>query len=157
MLEESNPVLSLRTISEASRMLQEMRSLEDVRQIRDLAEAARAYARSHRLGLDAQNHAGAIVVEADIRQGEILKELALSEGGRPSKTGTKTEPVLPTLAGLNTPMAERGERAKPGGDYTSELSTQTVPSLAGLNTSNAQTATETRERSTKSVLRSSPT
>jgi len=91
----------LAVLSEGTRMLAEARTLEDVRQVRDLAEAARVYAKAHGLGEEARNHAGAIVIEADIRRGEILREMW--ENGERATPSTQNEPgSLPTLADLNT-------------------------------------------------------
>lgn len=103
--------LSLIPLSQATRMLAEMRSLDEVRKLRDLAESARVYAKAHHLGIEAQNHAGVIAVEAGIRQGEILKQMLpageRSYGGRPRKTNTEMEFVSkPTLADLNTTTRE---------------------------------------------------
>ncbi len=103
-------ILSLQTLGEASRMLAEMQSLEDVRQIRGLAEAARAYARAHHLGIDAENHAGEIAVEAAIRQGEILDDM-LEKGLRrgPGRYGRGKSSIvepLPSFPELGTTKSE---------------------------------------------------
>jgi hypothetical protein len=45
----------------------ECRTIEDVRQVLDLAEAARVYARMSGLGLEAQNHATEIKLRAKRR------------------------------------------------------------------------------------------
>lgn len=85
-------------------MLAEARTLEDVRQVRDLAEAARVYAKAHGLGEEARRYAGVIVVEADIRQGEILREMAES-GERHAGHGdqkSESQKGIPKLADLNT-------------------------------------------------------
>ena len=67
---------SLALLDSATRMLAEARTLPEVRQVLDLAEAARVYAKKHHLGIEAQNHAGVIAVEATIRHGEILAQMA---------------------------------------------------------------------------------
>lgn len=99
---------SLATIEQATKMLAGMTNLEDVRTIKDQAEAMRVYARQHKLGLEAQNHAGKIAIEAEIRQGEILRAMAemgqragLGDGAK----GTKGAP-LATLADLNVTKRE---------------------------------------------------
>lgn len=66
--------LSLITITEATRMLAEARSLDDVRQLRDVAEAARVYARAHDLGLQAENHAAEIKLRAERRIAEMVRD-----------------------------------------------------------------------------------
>ena len=82
--------LSLVSIGNATRMLAEAKSLDDVRTIRDLAEAARVYARAHDLGIEAMNHAAEIKLRAERRAGELLtesRETGQRLGvGRPEKT-----------------------------------------------------------------------
>ena len=56
----------------ARRLLAETRSVDEVRSIHDLAEAARLFARQARLGLDAQNDAAEIKLRAERRLGELL-------------------------------------------------------------------------------------
>lgn len=93
---------SLIAISHASRMLAEAKSLDDVKQIRDLAEAARVYARAHQLGIEAENHAAEIKLRAERKGGELLVESAESgerqTGGNPQLSRDAT--VAPTLAEL---------------------------------------------------------
>ena len=60
--------------------------MEEVTQIRDIAEAARTYARAAKLGLEAQNHATEIKLRAERKAGELLGELEKDKGGRPEKT-----------------------------------------------------------------------
>lgn len=59
--------------------------LEDVRAIRDKAEAARAYAFSAQLGLNLQNRAGELKLRAERKAGEMLRSLKLRGGDRRSK------------------------------------------------------------------------
>jgi len=97
----------LALIEDAARMLAEARSLDDIRDIKSLAVAAQAYARKNGLGLDAQNNAGAIAIEAGIRLGEVLAEMRendarASRGGdrggeRTSQNGTFDPPTLADL------------------------------------------------------------
>ena len=100
---------SLANIEEATRMLAAATRLEDVREIRDKAEAMRVYARLHKLGPEAQNYAGLIAVEADIRSGELLREMA-ARGQRATPETARSSPKgeldRPTLADLNTTKRE---------------------------------------------------
>ena len=103
---------SLVTITEATRLLAEARTLDDVAQIHDLAAAALVYARQHKLGIEAQNHAGAICIEANMRRGEILRDMARS-GERASVGGdrdsAKPAPSKPILKDLNTTKRESAD------------------------------------------------
>jgi len=104
---------SLVAIGNAARLLAEAKTLDDVKAIRDLAEAARVYARAHDLGLVAEQHAADIKVSAEAKAGELLR-----------------------LA------AERGERATRGGDRdggrTFQVETFDPPTLGQLGISRVQ-------------------
>jgi len=84
-------------------MLAEARSLEDVRGIRDLAEAARVYARAHALGIEAENHAAEIKVRAERKAGELLVQSAAAgerfPRGRTSEV-VASDSTPPTLSDL---------------------------------------------------------
>lgn len=66
---------SLIVLDRATQMLAEVRSIDDARDLIDLAEAARIYARQVKLGLEAQNHAAEIKLRAQRRAGEILESM----------------------------------------------------------------------------------
>ncbi len=66
---------ALAKLSAATRALAQARTLPEVKQIIDIAEAARAYARAARLGTEAANHAAEIKILAQHRAGEMLAEL----------------------------------------------------------------------------------
>jgi N6-adenosine-specific RNA methylase IME4 len=66
-------------------MLGEVRTIDDAKNLIDLAEAARVYAKQVKLGLEAQNHAAEIKIRAQRRAGEILDVMDKNEGGRPTE------------------------------------------------------------------------
>lgn len=68
-------------LSAATTALAEARTLEDVKQILDIAEAARTYARAAKLGLEAANHAAEIKLRAERKAGELLAQLDRNRGG----------------------------------------------------------------------------
>lgn len=67
-------------LSKATQMLAEAKSLDEVKKILDIAEAARVYARAAKLGLEAYNHAAEVKVRAERKAGEMLAQL---ERGKP--------------------------------------------------------------------------
>lgn len=62
-------------LSAATRALAEARTVDEVKQIMDLAEAARVYAKRANLGLEAQNYAAEIYLDAARKTGELLSQL----------------------------------------------------------------------------------
>jgi len=63
-------------------------SLEDIKAIRDKAEAARKYVENARLGLEMQNHAAEVRLRAERAAGELLAKMRLAGGDRRSSTAT---------------------------------------------------------------------
>ena len=68
----------LALLSKASRALAEVRTIDDIKAIRDKAEAARHYARSAALGLDVQNYAAEVKLRAERKAGALLSALPSS-------------------------------------------------------------------------------
>lgn len=62
----------LEKLSDAVRILAEVRTIPDAKHLVDMAEAARVYAKQADLGLDAQNHAAEIKIRAQRKAGELL-------------------------------------------------------------------------------------
>ena len=75
----TNPLAKL---DRATHMLAEAKTLDEIKNIMDVAEAARTYARAARLGLQAYNHAAEIKVRAERKAGEFLKRLERIPGGK---------------------------------------------------------------------------
>lgn len=75
--------------------------IDDVKGIRDKAEALRQYAKQAGESLENQNMIAEIKLRAERRAGELIKELPKNEGGRPEKTPAIVSVVSsPTLAEL---------------------------------------------------------
>ena len=72
---------SLAKLDKATQMLAEAKSLDEVKEIMDIAEAARTYARAAKLGLDAQNHAAEVKIRAERKAGDLLLQLERNQGG----------------------------------------------------------------------------
>lgn len=64
--------------------LAEARSIDEVKSVRDKAEALRLYARQAGESLEMQNDIAEIKIRAERRAGELLKERDMSSGGRPT-------------------------------------------------------------------------
>lgn len=76
----------LAVLSEATRLLAEAKTLDDVKSFRDKAEAARNYIKLARLGLEAQNQAAEAKLRAERKAGSMLREMQLRGGNRRSKS-----------------------------------------------------------------------
>ena len=72
---------ALARLGKATQMLAEAKTLDEVKHIMDIAEAARTYARAAKLGLAAYNHAAEVKVRAERKAGEFLKQLERNIGG----------------------------------------------------------------------------
>lgn len=100
----------------ACRALAEAKTTDEVKEIRNQAEAMRAYARqakNKQLEIDAAE----IRWRAERRLGEIIRAqketVGLHEGGRPAKTGSSPAPVsVPTLAdaGIDKKLSSRAQK-----------------------------------------------
>jgi len=73
---------ALSRLSSATRALALAKSLDEVKKIRDIAEAAETYARAAKLGFEAQNHAAEIKLLAERKAGELLGKLERKQGAR---------------------------------------------------------------------------
>lgn len=93
---------ALAQISQARRFLEQAKDLTDIKAVKNMAEAARLYARARRLGLETENAAAEIKVRADRKLGEALAAGKQNQGGRPAGTprpgrGVSREPTLAEL------------------------------------------------------------
>lgn len=84
MIRASQGDHELLALEESRRSIAEATSVELVKEIRDKAEAVRQYLKLAHDGLENQNKAAAIRLQADRRLGELLKELHLHGGDRRS-------------------------------------------------------------------------
>ena len=88
---------ALAKLDRARLMLAEARTLSELKNIRDKAEAVKAYARAQKIGIEVQNSAGEIVAEATRRMGEFLLTAEKNPGARRYPKGTAKQAPLPTL------------------------------------------------------------
>lgn len=108
---------TLMNLSVAIRALARAKEPDEVGQIRDKAEAIRAYLKRQGMALDAQNDAAEVKLRAERRLAEILDEEIDRQGvGRPA-----ADTNVPTMEGLNIGHSEasrwRVEAAVPEPDF----------------------------------------
>jgi hypothetical protein len=83
-------------LDSARTALAEAKTIQETKKIIDIAVAAEIYAKRQELGEEAVQYATSIKIEALRQLGTMLKESPKNEGGRPLKTPTQKEGVLPT-------------------------------------------------------------
>ena len=78
----------------ATRMLAEAKTIQQAKQIMDMADAAKVYAKRQKLGEEAVGYANSIKIEAMRRLGEMWAEAPKNRGGMGSfnTCGSKQEP-----------------------------------------------------------------
>ena len=96
----------LALIEAASRALAEARSVEDVKVVRDKAEAIRAYYRQQKGCFEAQQDAAELKLRAERRLGELLAETVNHNGSR--GVGSTMEPTIPE--GISKKQSHRWQR-----------------------------------------------
>jgi hypothetical protein len=105
---DTNETNSLAILGNATRMLAEVKTIDDAKQLMDIAAAARLYARKHDLGKEAVAYAHEIEIRAEIKLGEILAVMEKNKGtqlsGKDSFGGYAVLPPIdeaPTLEEMN--------------------------------------------------------
>ena len=91
----------LATLSNAQRMLAEAKTLDELRDVRDFAEGAKAWAKARGLGIEAENQASEVVLRAERTIGRMLLD-ARAAGEIASVGGTISFEVLIKSLGLPT-------------------------------------------------------
>lgn len=93
----------IQRLSQASQMLVEAKSMQEVKKIMDVAAAAKIYAKRQQLGEEAVQLARSIELESMRRLGELLADAPKNKGASGTISGSKKVPVMdetPTLAEL---------------------------------------------------------
>lgn len=103
---------TLARISEAMKALSAAKTLDDVLQIRDQAEALRVYVKAASDSLEAANAAAEIKLRAERKAGEMLAGMEKNPGGGDQSTGNGVLPV-PRLEdlGIDKMQSSRWQRA----------------------------------------------
>lgn len=104
MSEERNN--SLAVLQNATRLLAQVKDSRDAKKLMDMAGAAEHYAKKAKLGQEAIDHAHSIKIEAQSILGKFLKNAPRNEGGRPTKTSSNIEQVIPTIDDLGLTRKE---------------------------------------------------
>jgi len=81
----TSPPRELALLDRAAQMLAQATTAEDLKEVRDVAESARIYAKAAKLGLDLHNRAAELKLRAERKTGSYLAQLHLSGGDRRSK------------------------------------------------------------------------
>ena len=106
----ASPVTTLSRISEARRALTAAKSLDDVLQIRDQAEALRVYVKAASDSLEAANAAAEIKLRAERKAGEMLASMEKNAGAATrSQDVTASPPTLDDL-GIDKMQSLRWQR-----------------------------------------------
>ena len=139
---------ALAQISQARRFLEQAKDLTDIRAVRDMADAARLYARARHLGLETENAAAEVKVRADRKLGEVLSESEKQKPGQyQQRCAEVTVAIPPTLAELGLTKRESSDAqavaALPESDFEQIIS---ATKEAGKSLTTKPIATEGRKR-----------
>ena len=80
LTQEQDMTTDLIKLDQANKMLAEIHTIDDAKELINLAEAARVYARQVDLGYKAQNHAAEIKLRAQRKGGELLQGMDKARG-----------------------------------------------------------------------------
>jgi hypothetical protein len=117
-----NPLAKLEL---ARRLLAETRSVDEVKMIRNLGEAARVYARQARLGLEAQNDAAEIKLRAERRLGELIATLPKQDGGDAARARSQAATEVPPVSMISGSRRASRRAARPSPPSPSRSSRST--------------------------------
>ena len=101
--------------NKARQAIVEAKTVDEVKVIKDKAEAMRAYAKQVGESLEVQNDICEIKLRAERRMGEMLKEMPKSKGGEQhhkEPTGNIVSPVQPTLQDMGIEKHESARYQK---------------------------------------------
>lgn len=129
-------------LEQARNLLVRATSVDEVKDIRDRAEALRAYAKQAGMGLEAQNRAAEVKLRAERRAGELIAQFPKSEGGR-----GKTNDSMSLVYGIERHQSSRWQRiaSLPDETFESYISSM-LESRREVTTSGAlKLAKQTRE------------
>jgi hypothetical protein len=101
----------LAKIDQARRLLAEAKTVQEAKQIADVAEAARVYAKRVEASIITVNHAAEIKIRAERLLGEMLAQTPKHKGGNPKLTGSLKAPVAKIAAiGVSKKQSARSQK-----------------------------------------------
>lgn len=103
---------SLAILSNATRMLAEVKTIDDAKNLKDVAAAAKLYAQKHNLGKEAVAHAREIEIKSEIKLGELLREMEKNKGAQgigPIAVTRENRNAPPTLSDMGITKRESAE------------------------------------------------
>ncbi len=123
--------------NEARNALVAAHQVDEVKSIRDKALAMQAYAQQAK-DTELISYATEIRLRAERRAGELLRDMEKHEGGRPKKTGNKSQPVFqPKLAELGVTKAQSSRWQKladlPEDKFEARVAKHTKLAIAGAS------------------------
>jgi site-specific DNA-methyltransferase (adenine-specific) len=116
---------SLTMLGNATKMLAEVKTIDDAKQIMDMAAAAKVYAQKHKLGKEAVEYAQEIERSAFVKLGEILAEMDKNKGGNPelqpvSSDDGLDEPITLTELGISRNLSSESQAVSKLSDVEKE-------------------------------------
>lgn len=72
---DNDAEMALTPVTQARQMLAEATTLPQLKDLRDFAEGAKAWAKARKLGIDAENEAAEVVLRAERRIGQIMLDM----------------------------------------------------------------------------------
>ena len=102
---------SIALLNNATKMLAEVRSIDDAKNLMDTASAAKHYARKHGLGVEAVTFARSIEIASEIKLGEFLQLMEKNKGG-PANALNMVEGIQPptyTEIGISYNLASEAQ------------------------------------------------
>ena len=121
MAEQTSQQLAL--LKTASQALAEARTIDEVKSVRDKAEAVRRYARNAQMGLEIQNYAAEVKLRAERKAGKLLAQLRLRGGDRKSKSHNGTLKLSELGINRNQSSRWQKEATVPERDFAAYLMT----------------------------------
>lgn len=101
---------ALAPLSKAGRMLAEAKTLDEILHVENLAQRARDFAKAEKLGREAQNQAGRIMLDARRKAGDTLRLMKergeLADRGDNQHTTRSSQAAITTLADLGLTLSQ---------------------------------------------------